>query len=78
MAEKIKLPALNPFLARSTYATILTVVTAVSSAFNVDILGNFGTSEEGILDAVDSLLPVVTGLWLWLERRNPSFRIAFK
>lgn len=78
MAEKTELPVLNPFLARSTYAMILTAVTAVSAAFGVDILGNFGTTEESLLHAVDALLPIASLIWLWWERHNPSYRIGFK
>ena len=71
-----QLPPLNPFLARSTYALILTAVTTVAAAFDVDILARLGTTEGGILAAVDALLPLVSALWLWWERKNPQYRIG--
>lgn len=71
-----QLPPLNPFLARSTYAMILTAVTALASAFNIDILARLGTTEGGILAAVDALLPLAGAVWVWLERKNPQYRIG--
>ena len=71
-----QLPPINPFLARSTYALILTAVTTVAAAFDVDLLARLGTTEGGILAAVDALLPLASALWLWWERKDPQFRIG--
>jgi hypothetical protein len=70
------LPPIPFWLARSTYAMILTAVTTLAAAFNIDILARFGTTEGGILAAVDAALPLASAAWLWFERRNPHFRIG--
>lgn len=79
------LPPLNPFLARSTYATILLVISSLSATLGVDLLGTLGgwvgveaLTDTKVLKLIDDLLPVASGLWLWWERKNPSFRIGFK
>ena len=78
MTKKKELPVLNPFFARSTHAMFLTAITTISAAFNVDIFGHLGTTEDGLLDVVDALLPIASGIWLWWERHNPSYRLGFK
>lgn len=70
------LPPIPFWLARSTYAMILTAVTTLAAAFDVDILARLGTSEGGLLAAVDAALPLVSAAWLWMERRNPHYRIG--
>lgn len=74
--EKTELPTLHFWMARSTYAMILTAVSTLALAFNIDLLGQFGTSEGQILAAIDAILPIASAFWLWLERRNPSFKIG--
>lgn len=74
--ENKQLPPLHFWLARSTYAMVLTAIVTVAAAFNVDILGQFGTSEDSILKAIDSLLPLASAAWLWWERSNPQYRIG--
>jgi hypothetical protein len=77
MSEPEKqLPPIPFWLARSTYAMILTAVTTLAAAFNIDVLARFGTTEGGILAAVDAILPLASAFWLWMERRNPHFRIG--
>ncbi len=73
-----QLPAIPFWLARSTYALALTAITTTAAAFDIDLLARFGTSEAGLLAAVDAALPFVSAVWLWLERRNPSARIGVK
>lgn len=74
--ENKELPVLHFWLARSTYAMILTAVTTLAAAFNIDILGQFGTSEDSLLKAVDDVLPLASTAWLWWERHNPQYRIG--
>ena len=71
------LPPLNPFLARSTYATALTVILTVLNAMGIDFLGFLGTTETGLIDGIEKMLPVATMMWAWFERRSPQRRISF-
>ena len=77
MTQETKdLPPIHFWMARSTYAMILTALTTLAAAFNVELLAYFGTSEDSLLQAVDAMLPLISAVWLWSERRNPKFRIS--
>ena len=75
---KEELPPINPFLARSTYAMALVAITTTCAAFDIDILARFSTDEVKILAAIDAILPFASAAWVWWERRNPQYRIAFR
>lgn len=74
--ETADLPPIPFWAARSTYAMILTALTTLAAAWNIDLLARFGTSETAILAAVDAILPLVFAVWMWAERRNPHYRIG--
>lgn len=73
----MSLPSLPAWQARSFWAVILTAILTVCSAFDIDLLGRLGTTENGVLDAIDTLMPIATAIWAWLERRAPNHRLSF-
>ncbi len=70
------LPPIPFWLARSTYAMILTAVTTAAAAFDVDSLARLGTTEGGLLAAVDGALPLVSAAGLCAERRKAQLRFG--
>lgn len=84
------LPPLNPFKARSTYAMILTLVLAVCGSLGIDLFAwtselGLGANEDELVatgeqavSAIQVLLNIGAGIWLWVERRAPNFRLSFK
>ncbi|MBO4168889.1 hypothetical protein [Cereibacter azotoformans] len=83
------LPALPIWQARSFYAQILLIVSVALNAFGIDLfrtLGEIGwgsTPEEVIatgdraVAAWQQIAPLVFGLWAWIERRAPNFRLVW-
>jgi membrane protease YdiL (CAAX protease family) len=73
-----QLPPIHPLLVRSTYAMALVAITTVAAAFDFDLLARLGTTDAKILAAIDAMLPLASAAWLWIERRNPQYRITLK
>ncbi len=83
------LPALPAWKAASFWAQFLLVLSVIANTFGVDIFAVFSgmglgsTPEEVIasggraVGAVQQLLPLVFGVWAWIERSAPSFRLTF-
>lgn len=83
------LPPLNPLMARSTIALILTVLSAL-----LPLLGNGGVASfitelvaneaaiqawaESAIRTTDAVIAVGAPLWFWLERRAPWRRLSFR
>lgn len=80
MSETV--PELPAWHARSFYAQILLIVTVLAQAVGVDVTGwieRLGFTGEGqLLDFVVAVMPALFGLWAWLERRAPRFRLVFR
>jgi hypothetical protein len=84
-----QLPALNPFMARSTYALILTVLVTTASAKGVDLFAfteslGWGADADSVLNngqaAVSWLqigISAAAPIWYAIERRAPNFRLSF-
>lgn len=83
------LPQLPAWQAKSFWLTNITVLVALANAQGVDLLSilgdmGLGGTPEAVVDtaqrgvsAVQTLVPFVTGVWAWLERRAPNFRLVF-
>lgn len=75
-------PELPAWHARSFYAQILLIVTVLAQAAGIDLAGwieRLGfTGERQLLDFVVAVMPALFGLWAWLERRAPRFRLVFR
>lgn len=83
------LPPLNPFMARSTIAAILMVLTAVAPLLGEtgvaslvrEIVDNGDNIQTGVADgirALDALIGLGSTVWFWLDRRAPNFRLTFR
>lgn len=82
------LPELPAWQARSFWAMALAVVATGANALGVDLFGFLGeigagaTPDEVIatgeraISAWQSLAPLVLGLWAWIERRAPNYRLT--
>ena len=75
------LPPLPAWHARSFYAAILLLATVICNAGGVDLhalLGRLGlgVTDDRVLDSVMQLAPLAFGVWAWLERRAPNYRLV--
>ncbi len=83
------LPELPVWQARSFYAQILLVVSVLLNFLGIDLfrtLGEigWGSSPEEVLATGDravaawqQVAPLIFGLWAWIERRAPNFRLVW-
>lgn len=85
------LPPVNPFnitKVRSTWALLLTVLASLAPFLGGGIgelvsmvLVNADAIEAGgtqLIESINSIIGVVAVVWLWLERRNPNFKLSLK
>lgn len=80
-AGKVALPPLPFWAARSFWLTLLTIAVPVANVAGLDLLGILGAADptEGarmLESAALTVLPAVTGLWAWLERRAPKRQLT--
>lgn len=83
------LPALPAWKATSFWAQLLLVLSVLFNSMGVDIFAvlsdmGLGASPEAVIangeravSAVQQLLPLVFGVWAWVERSAPNFRLTF-
>lgn len=83
------LPALPAWMATSFWAQLLLALSVLCNTLGIDIFAVFsgmglGASPEEVVangeravSAVQQLLPLVFGVWAWIERSAPSFRLTF-
>jgi len=88
LSNNAALPDLPAWQARSFWAMLLAVVATAANAFGVDLFGFLGqigagaTPDEVIatgeraISAWQMLAPLVLGIWAWLERRAPNYRLT--
>lgn len=84
------LPPLPVWRATSFWAQLLMVLTVVLNAAGIDLMGIFsgmglGVTPEQVIatgeravNAVQQLLPMVFGIWAYVERKAPHFRLTFR
>lgn len=89
MTDKSPLPPLFAPMARSFWAQALLLISVALNTAGIDLFGllgdmGLGRSPEEVLAAGDrvvsawqQLAPLVFGLWAWLERRAPNYRLVF-
>lgn len=71
MTERPKLPA---WQARSFWLTLFTIATPAAAALGIDLPALVGAGDPaGAADSIVQLIPALTGLWAWRERRAPRF-----
>lgn len=83
------LPPLAAWRAASFWAQVLLVLSVVLNYFGIDLFAvlsdmRLGNSPEEVIatgeravSAVQQLLPLVFGIWAWIERKAPRFRLTF-
>lgn len=84
------LPPLPVWQARSFYAQLLLMLAVMLNTLGVDLwtvlrdLGLGGSPEEVLatgdraVAAWQQLSPILFGLWAWLERRAPRYRLMLR
>ncbi len=84
------LPGLPASQAASSWAVVLMALATIANTLGVDLFGflsglGLGDSPEEVIDAggrtigaVQQLLPLVFGVWAWIERLAPRFRLTFR
>lgn len=87
--NNIALPELNGFAARSFWLQLLTVVAMILNSQGIDIFAalreaGLGGNPQQVLATGDRIvsiwqqaLPIVTGIWAYLERRAPHYRLVW-
>lgn len=83
------LPSLPAWKATSFWAQLLLVLSVLCNSMGVDIFAvlsdmGLGASPEAVIangeravSAVQQLLPLIFGIWAWVERSAPNFRLTF-
>lgn len=82
------LPALPVWQAASFWAQLLLVLSVIANTLGLDLFAalgemGLGTSPEEVIatgeravSAVQQLLPMIFGVWAWIERRAPRYRLT--
>lgn len=88
LSNNTALPALPAWKVKSFWLMLATVLFSALNSAGVDLRATLcdaglGCSAEAIVDtgnraisAVQSLIPIVTGIWTWIERRAPNYRLV--
>lgn len=83
------LPALPAWKAASFWAQMLLVLSVVCNAVGIDLFAvlsgmGLGASPDEVIatgeravGAIQQLLPLMFGIWAWIERAAPRFRLTF-
>ncbi|WPY94696.1 hypothetical protein T8T21_00795 [Limimaricola variabilis] len=89
LSNNVSLPELPVWQARSFWAQILFVLTGLLTAFGIDLMAIFqgmglGATPDAVLDtgaravsAAQVLIAIAAGLWAWIERRAPNYRLVW-
>lgn len=89
LANNTTLPELPVWQARSFWAQLLLVASVLANAFGIDLFEalremGIGANPDEVMatvtrigSALQVLSPAFFGIWAWLERRAPNFRLVF-
>lgn len=89
LSNNLALPDLPAWQARSFWLQLLLFLTVLANLFGVDlmaVLGEMGlgaepdavlATGERVVNAWQTLAPLLFGLWAWLERRAPNYRLVW-
>lgn len=76
------LPPLPAWHARSFYATLLMIAVVLAHAFGFDLMAYLATlglpDKSSVVDFIWQVMPLVFGLWAWVERRAPHYRLVWR
>lgn len=89
LSNNISLPEAPAYGVKSFWLLLVTVLITACNALGFDLAGSFcevglgctadaiGAKAEHAVGLVQQLLPILTSVWLWFERRAPNFRLVF-
>lgn len=83
MSADHPLPPLPVWHARSFYASVLLILTVGCNAVGISLLPllarlGLGATDTQVIDSIMQIAPLVFGLWAWVERRAPRFRLCWR
>lgn len=88
LSNNIQLPELPAWQARSFWAMLLAVVATLANTAGIDlfaVLAEIGAGDtpgeviatgERAVSAWQAVAPLVLGVWAWVERRAPNYRLT--
>lgn len=87
LSNNAALPAVAAYKVKSFWLMLLTVLFSFLNAKGIDLGGSLcdaglgctadqivGTGERAV-SSVQQLIPIITGIWTWIERRAPHYRL---
>lgn len=89
VANNLALPDLAVWKARSFWVQVLLLATVLANTFGVDLMAvlagmGLGSDPDAVLangarvvGAWQMVAPLVLGIWAWVERRAPNYRLVF-
>lgn len=89
LSNNLTLPELPFWQARSFWAQLLLVASVLANAAGIDLFGalremGIGANPDEVMatvtrigSALQVISPILFGVWSWLERRAPNFRLVF-
>lgn len=89
LSDNQSLPILPVWQARSSWAILLAALITLANFLGFDLLGfaaqiGAGATPDQILDTGNRLVsawqivaPLLFGLWAWIERRAPNYRLVW-
>ena len=89
LSNNTLLPEAPAYGVKSFWLLLVTVLITACNAMGFDLAASLcevglgctaediGSKAEHAVSLVQQLLPIITAVWLWLERRAPSFRLVF-
>lgn len=89
LSNNTTLPEASAFGVKSFWLLVVTVLVTACNAFGFALLpslcevGLGCTAQEvvskgsGAANLIQQLLPILTAIWLWMERRAPNLRLVF-
>ncbi len=70
------LPVLPFWQARSFWATLIAALSALGSAFGLDM--GWLTDDPALADKLLAVIAAVAALWAWAERLRPRYKLGVR
>lgn len=89
LSNNAALPPIAAWKVKSFWLMLLTVLFTALNASGIDLRASLcdaglGCTPDQIVDtgsravnSVQLLIPIITGIWTWIERRAPHYRLVF-
>lgn len=88
LSNNTTLPTANALGVKSFWLLLVTVLVTACNAFGFDLVGSLcevglGCTADEVaskgnraVSLIQQLIPIISAVWLWLERRAPNFRLT--